>query len=281
MSTHPLSYCADQVRRHDPDRFITALFAPPDAREDLLALYAFNLEIAKTREIVSEPLIGRIRLQWWRETIEGIYAGDARHHQVVQPLASAIKRTGLSSTLFERLIDARERDFDDAPPESLTALEAYAEGTSSALLILALEVLGVRDDAAMRAARGVGIGWAFIGLLRAVPFHAARRRIYLPQDVMNESGFEPGALLDRGDRSGLGPVVRNVAEHAQAHLDEARRGRAAVSRKAIPALMLARLADGYLGELRSTGYDPFALTRRQARPMRPLRLMVAAATGRY
>src|SRR6201993_4547541 len=74
------------VRRHDPDRFLTALFAPPDRRDALLTLYAFNHELARAREVVSEPPLALLRLQWWREVVEGA----ARRHEVAEPLAAAI-----------------------------------------------------------------------------------------------------------------------------------------------------------------------------------------------
>src|SRR3954452_15251843 len=84
---------AESLRRHDRDRFLMTLFAPPERRAALVALYAFNFEIAKTREVVREPLLGQIRLQWWREVIDEIYRGTTvRKHEVVQPLAEAIGR---------------------------------------------------------------------------------------------------------------------------------------------------------------------------------------------
>src|SRR5512133_1430733 len=83
-----LSPVAALVRRHDRDRFQTALFAPAARREALFALYAFNYEIARVRETVTQPMLGQIRLQWWRENIAAAFAGDAiRHHPVVEPLA--------------------------------------------------------------------------------------------------------------------------------------------------------------------------------------------------
>jgi len=102
-----LSYAAVEVRRQDHERFLTALFAPPEHREALFALYAFNLEVAKTAEVVSEPMIGQIRLQWWRETLAGIYEQNrARRHQVAEPLAEAIAGAGLGRDHFERLLRA-------------------------------------------------------------------------------------------------------------------------------------------------------------------------------
>src|SRR5208282_2178696 len=79
-----LSPVAALVRRHDRDRFQTALFAPAARREALFALYAFNCEIARVRERVTQPTLGQIRLQWWREAIETAYRDTMpRRHQVV------------------------------------------------------------------------------------------------------------------------------------------------------------------------------------------------------
>ena len=281
MAERQLSYCAAEVQRHDPDRFMTALFAPAERREALCVLYAFNLEVAKTREVVSEILIGRIRLQWWREAIAEIYAGKARAHAVARPLADLIFRAKLSRSHFERLIDARERDLEDAPPSTIDALEAYAEGTSSTLVALALEALDAKVADADAASRPLGIAWALVGLLRAVPFHAQRRRLYLPQDLMDDAGVKPGELFEHGRTEGLPSVVRALASRARLHLAEARRYRAGFPRAALPALLPGILADGYLAELRRAGYDPFALNPQRQQPWRPLRLLLASALGRY
>ncbi len=170
--TDALSPVTALVRRHDRDRFHTALFAPAERRAALLALYAFNYEVAKTREMVRETALGHMRLQWWRESIAAIYEGGAvRHHQVVAPLAAAIAAQGLSRAYFDALIDAREADLDDAAPADLDALEAYVEATSGGLVVLALEALGVRAAAAVAAGREVGIAYGLAGLMRvgAVP----------------------------------------------------------------------------------------------------------------
>src|SRR5512133_268111 len=106
-----LSPVAALVRRHDRDRFQTALFAPADRREALFALYAFNYEVARVRESVTQPMLGHIRLQWWREIIEAAYGGASpRRHEVAEPLTAAIRDFGLSRKLFDRIIDAREAD---------------------------------------------------------------------------------------------------------------------------------------------------------------------------
>src|SRR5215218_215635 len=127
-----LSAVAAIVRRHDRDRYQTALFAPAERREALFAISAFNYEVARVRETVTQPMLGQIRLQWWREVIEAAYSGGpARRQEVVQPLVAAIAEFGLSRGFFDRIIDTRERDLADTPPADLTALIDYAEGTSS------------------------------------------------------------------------------------------------------------------------------------------------------
>src|SRR5947209_11426724 len=118
-----LSPVAALVRRHDLDRYQTALFAPAGRREALLALYAFNYEIARVRETVTQPMLGQIRLQWWREVLDTAYAGaPPRNHPVAIALTTAIREFGLTRELFDRLVDTRERDLVNDPPASLAAL---------------------------------------------------------------------------------------------------------------------------------------------------------------
>src|SRR3977135_1200001 len=103
------SSLAALVRHHDPDRYQTALVAPARRREGLLALYAFNYEVARVRETVTQPMLGQIRLQWWREVLDAAYAGaPARQHPVAVPLSAVLPRFGVSRGPFDRLIDTRE-----------------------------------------------------------------------------------------------------------------------------------------------------------------------------
>ena len=255
-----LSRMGDLVRRHDRERFLSALFAPEDRREALFALYAFNHEVAKTREVVTEPMLGRIRLEWWRETIDGIYAGTPRRHEVAEALAALVARHRLEKTHFEALIDAREQDLEPEPPATLAALEAYAEGTSGELVLLALETLGA--GGAEVAGRHVGIAYALSGLLRAAAFHARARRSYLPAEF--------------GDRR---LAVEAVAAAARRHLDAAHA--AGAPRAALPALLPATLAARFLDRLAAAGHDPFAPSLARPDAFTPVRLTLAAWRGRW
>jgi NADH dehydrogenase [ubiquinone] 1 alpha subcomplex assembly factor 6 len=272
-------YLAEQVKRDDRDRYLTALFAPPDVRDSLMALYAFNAEVAKIRESVSELLIGRMKLQWWRDVIAAIY-GDGMVPQgnpLVAALERAVRTHGLSRSHFDTLLRARESDLDDEPPQSVFDLERYAEGTSVPLNLLALEILGVGDQAAKDAARHVGIAWALTGMLRAVLFHARVNRFLLPQDLMAAHNLTGHDLHERRNAAKIAAVVKEIAHSAQAHLEKARGY--AIDRKSLPALLSATLADGYLRGLSGRHFDVFDPRHALQRPS-VIRLTWAAWRGK-
>lgn len=281
-----LSYSGREVRKYDNDHFLTGLFAPAERREALFALHAFNLEIAKTREVVSEPILGQVRLQFWRDGIAAVYeGGSVPRHGVMDPLAAAIRERGLSRSLFDRLIDAREADLDDEPPANLSCLVNYAEVTGAPLVQLALEVLGVSGEesngTAHAAGRHVGIAYALAGILRAVPFHARQHRQLLPADLMAKHGAASGDLFEFRSKPELRPVVAEVAAAARDHLEEARALRRRVPKPALPALLPAALADLHLRVLAKEGYDVFAPRVLMPNPFRQARLAWTAVRGRY
>lgn len=272
-----LAYCATQVRSLDSDRYVTALFAPASRRADLLVLYAFNLELARSREAVSEPALGRIRLQWWRDAIAECYEGGARRHQVVQPLAAAIERHGLSRDLFERIIDAREVDFDPSPLERLEQLVAYAEATSGALNLLALEILGARDHSHEQAAAAVGKSWALTGMVRGLRHLLLTGRSPLPRELMKKHGLTQAELQSLKRSDALCKTVEELSVIAMSNIDKLsvkKSGRAA------PALLPSVLARAYLKRLAGTGHDPFNERNMRPLPYRAWRLMIPALTGR-
>ncbi len=298
MTSTRLSTCADQVRRQDRDRYLTALFAPAERREDLFALYAFNLEVAKTAEVVSEAMLGRIRLQWWREAVDEIYGGGPRAHSVVDPLAQVVDRHGLPRAPYDRLIDAREADLDGEPPADLAALEAYAEGTATSLFALALGVLGLGvvglgvvglcvvdgpadQGPAGEAAHHLGVAWALTGLARAVPFHARQKRSYLPADLTSAAGLDTAELFELRASPALGRVIEEIAACATDHLQAVRRLRRDLPRAAAPLLLFAPLAEDHLRRLSRAGFNPFDPKVQAERPGTVWRLAWASWLRRY
>jgi NADH dehydrogenase [ubiquinone] 1 alpha subcomplex assembly factor 6 len=277
-----LSPVAALVRRHDRDRFQTALFAPTARREALFALYAFNYEIARVRESVTEPMLGQIRLQWWRENIAAAFGGaPVRHHPVVETLTNTIRELALSREHFDRMIDARETDLSDEPPATLAALEDYGEATSAQLVFLALEALGVRDKAAGEVAHHVGIAYALAGLLRAMPFHARTGRCVIPTDLARRTSFSEEDYRGLRSTPALRAATAAIATAATHHLAAARSYRGKTPRPAIPALLPAVIARRWLVRLKGVGHDPFEPALLAPDPLQSWRLAVAALLRRF
>jgi len=277
-----LSPVAALVRQHDRDRFQTVLFAPAARREALFALYAFNCEIASVRDKVTQPTLGRIRLEWWREGIAAAFEnGLVHHHAVVAALTSAIRSYGLTRAHFDRLIDARERDLDEDPWASLAELEDYAEGTSARLVHLALEGLGVRNSAAARAGLHVGIGYALAGLLRAMPFHARAGRLVIPADLAARTRLDGADYRALRGTPALRAAAAEIAAAGLRHLLSARALGDSLPRRAFPALAPATIAARWLKRLRRTGYDPFDPALAVPDAMQSWRLAAAWLSNRF
>ena len=173
--------CLDRVQRHDYERYLTTLFVPYRCRAPLWALYAFNLEIAKTREVTTQATIGLIRLQWWRDAVKRLFEGKADKHDVIQALATAMGGgVKWREADFQTLIDARESDlYDDQPSEK--EFWRYCEQTSAPLLSLAMQASGEEEGEEEKEARlQIGQAYAAIGLLRASGYFHAQNRYALP-----------------------------------------------------------------------------------------------------
>lgn len=275
-------YLADMVQKEDHDRFLTAVTVPEAARDAIMTLYAFNAEVAKVRESVSETMIGQMKLQWWRDLIAAIYENGTvpKGNPVVEALAEVIPAFQLSRVHFETLLDARARDMSDESPADVEALENYAEGTSASLTALVLEALGVRDTASQDAGRHVGISWALTGMLRAVLFHARANRFLLPQDMLAAENLTPHDLQESRNAARIAAVVERIAVLARVHLEKARALRSTIDRRALPALLPATLADGYLETLARQKFDVFNPRHALQRPA-VLKLMWNAWRGVY
>ncbi len=266
-----IEYCLTQVRRYDRDRALTVLAAPQAAAADLAVLYAFNLEIALVRDSVTEPMLGRIRLQWWREALAELYAGAPRRHAVLESLAALHRRKPLSRVYFERLIDARETEFDDVIPADLAALESYADATSGNLLRLAAEAAGVDPGSGDPASgdsgaliRHVGIGFGLTGIARATLYLARRRQTLLPQSLLEKHRVSLDLLYELKPQPGLNAAIAELAASARGHLAAARRLRAPSA--LLPALRIGTLARAQLARLEKHRHDLFEPRSIEASP---------------
>ena len=220
------------VRRHDPDRFLTALFAPPAQRNALLALYAFNHELARAREVVSEPPLALIRLEWWREVVEGA----SRRHEVASPLAIAMDNGSLSRNDLLAMIAAREIEAEPSIA-TLDDWRNYVHGVAGGVAVAAGRALGVTDPELLRP---FGAAYGVAGLVRAMPSLAARGRCLLPDDLLRAHGLSAEAAVAAPASPPVRRVLSALVQEGQALL--ARAASAPLPRSAVAAALPAVLA---------------------------------------
>lgn len=216
------AYCLSTLRELDRDRYLACLLMPEAVRRDMAALYLFNAEIARVRDLVREPLPGEIRLQWWRDLFEKSTNGED-----AGPLAAAlfdvIRRHNLPRKVLLSMCEARIFDLYDDPMPSRNDFEGYAGETASALIQLGLMITApAQAQLHAEAAGHAGVAQAVAGALLLMPRHAARGQVYLPLDMLAAAGLEREAFLARSDRARNDAAIEIFATFGLEHLDKAR-----------------------------------------------------------
>ncbi len=204
-----MSSLPDMVRRRDPDRFFTVLFAPQPARADLFALYAFNIELARAQDLASTPALALIRLQWWREIVEGA----ERRHEVATPLQALLAAGRLAPAPLLDMIAAREADVEEPPASMADFTERLLHGPG-ALAAAAGALLGADDGEVPRMVQ-LGAAYGAAGTLRNIASLGARQRCVLPLDVLARADLVPEAAFTAPDAvyAAVAPAVAAAASH--------------------------------------------------------------------
>ena len=251
--------CERVVREGDADRYVSTSFASADRRPGLLSLYAFNLETARIKDLVSQPLPGEIRLQWWRDRIEAGAASDGDEGQG-SPVASALIRTIRSHDLpvdvFVRFLDARIFDLYEDPMPSREDFETYAGETTSTLIMLAAMVLDRAKAGAVADLAGhAGVVQAITGTLRSLDRDRARHKVFIPGDIIRAVGLDAAGWLV-GEKPARAVVEATLA-YGREHLRVFRQGFETIPRVLRPAFLPAMLCAIYLDRIEAGRLETF------------------------
>jgi 15-cis-phytoene synthase len=249
------AHCEAVVRAADKDRFLAALFAPAERRRHLFALYAFNGEIARVRELAREALPGEIRLQWWRDVLDGDARGEVSANPIAAALLDTVRACGLPRDPLIRLIDAHAFDLYDDAMATLADLDAYGRDTDGTLMSLAARVLAVDEAAA--AAAAAGIACAVTSRLRTFPADVARRQMFVPQELLDRHGVSRAAIEARQDSPQLRAALDDLRSHAQSAFAAFRRAATEIPEQGAPAFLAAAIVPAWLAKL-DRAVDPFA-----------------------
>jgi phytoene synthase len=275
------AFCENLVREQDPDRYFATLFAPAERRPGLFALYSFNIEIAKIREAVSEPIPGEIRLSWWREVLEGERPEEASAHPVALAIRTAIAANRLPIDAFVRMTEARVLDLYNDPVPTVNDLEGYTGDTSSALIRIASIILAAGGEPGGAEAAGhAGVAYAITGLLRALPFHAERGQVFVPAEILARHGARRDDILAGRSSHGVYAALRDMRALARHHLAAARTAAGEIKPEASAAFLPAALCELYLKRMERRGYNPFRTLIEAPQWRRQATLWLAARKGR-
>jgi 15-cis-phytoene synthase len=249
-----LAYCAELVRAADRDRYLATLFAPAEPRGALFALYAFNSEVARVRDVAQQALAGEVRLQWWSEVLRGERDGEANANPVASALLATIARYRLGTAPLLDLIEARRFDLYDEPMAAVADLEAYLTKTSSTVFALAGKILAGGEAEVVSEPAGMAYGIA--ALLHGFARHAARGQLYVPAELLERHGVHTRDVFAGRSSAGLNAALGELRNLARQHLTAARERMAQLPDAVLPAFLPVALVHPMLDRL--DGADAFA-----------------------
>jgi 15-cis-phytoene synthase len=214
-------FCMELVRSHDFASYASTLFVPPAQRRALFAIHAFNVEILRVREQVSQPLPGEIRMQWWTDMLAGSGHGGVEGNPVAAELLLAVRNAGLPVERLTRLIDEHQFDLYNDPMPTMAALEGYINDTSSALFSLAARIAGWQSDEIEHLARHAGLANGMVQVIAALPQDASRRQLFLPLQLLEQHGCSIEEVFAGKETPTLRAALGQLIAEAGGHLDTA------------------------------------------------------------
>ncbi|MBX2806205.1 MAG: squalene/phytoene synthase family protein [Hyphomicrobiales bacterium] len=257
----------DLVRSSDQDRYWSALFAPEPARQSLLALYAFAIELSRIPDRVSEPQLGRIRLQWWRDALAPAVTSGEGNHPVLAAMAEVVRRHTLPLSELDAMIEAHEFGLSDEPMQDRAKLRSYLDATTGAQLRLASAILGGRPGEHERLIAAAAAAYGLSALMRALPHDAAHGRIFLPGDLLAAHGLHPNVILSGTDNADLRAALRDLRADTVQAFEQMRPLFAKLPRALRPAFLPLSPVPAYIQALASPELNPI----RQMAQLNPLR----------
>jgi phytoene synthase len=246
---------AAAAKAGEPDRYLAALLAPPSTRDGLLALAAFSAELGRIAQLVTrEPMMGEIRLQWWRDALQPAEAGMRTGNPIADALREATTRHHLPISLLLGMVDAHGCDLEPEPFPTQAALDAYLVAAEGAQFGLAARVLGETATPELEAAsESAGRAYGLARMLLAVPQMLALGRLPLPGDRLEQAGM--AGLVGEVDPAKLAALMRDLHTAALHKLEAARQHVANLPRQMSAAFLPLALVRPYLRALDRPGRD--------------------------
>ncbi len=272
--------CLQALREMDRDRYLASLLSPADRRSAVTALYAYNAELARIRDVAREPLPGEIRLQYWRDLLGGAAHGETSANPVASELLRAMETWRLPVSPLMAMTEARIFDLYDDPMETTAMFEGYAGETAAALVQLVCLVLDAEAAEGVAEIVGhAGVALSVAGAILLLPTHHARGQLYLPTEILAAAGLDRESFLGIGDDARRSAAIEAFAGFGLDHLRKARAaGR--LPKSLVAAFLPVTLAEPVLKRAQKMGGGCLSSDLRPSQWRRQLAMMRLLLTGR-
>ncbi|KAK6738449.1 hypothetical protein RB195_020512 [Necator americanus] len=285
-------HCLELVRTRDQDNYQAVLTMPKGNRPEILALLAFNVELAMVREKISPrsaDTTGMYRLQFWRDALKSIY-GDSTMPVPRQPVAIALCAFApkASLPLLDSLVTSRQQSIGDKPFKTVEDLSAYGKTTTGALVRLQAESLArecavlTPPEEVVYAANELGAAYSIMNLIRSSLPLMARGVVLLPTDLLTLHSLTLDKVYNRKNPEAVVALVKDLVQVASSHLLASKKVYASVPRALCPALAASSSMVNYLiKNVKKVKYDLYNPRLQRRPPFLMWSLLFKRALGRY
>lgn len=214
-------YIQEELKKNDPERYLVCLYLSEKIRHCAMTLYAFDAEIARIPFLVSEPMPGEIRIQWWRDLLKS--GGNVGSGPLAEALLQVCEQYSLPRDVLDNYLEARIFDLYQDPMPDMGTYEGYLGETVSAFLNMIALSNGVERNTAL--ANACGHAGVAIGISRHLSFCAnsrARGQVFFPLPVLQANGLNREQWLDANTAKSHEAVISEVVANARDHLSKAK-----------------------------------------------------------
>lgn len=282
MASEHFKYCLDQLKRFDHDRYLAILLTPEKHQAALCALYAFNVEMARIPQAVSEPMLGEIRFQWWHETLESLTPARAPGHEIAEALGNSLFDGPVAPVDLLPLITAHKQALAETAPPDLAALVEDVRTREGLLDELAWRIVGGQGGLATGFPQLVKLSLAYglVNHIRGLPQAAAQQRLTLPIDLMAQFDIDPHDIFAGTYRPAMHHAISEILQASQILYEEGHSGGKVLTRDQLTAFLPASLTPLYLANLGKAGFNHLRTSSEIPSFRRQLRLLRVSWTGR-
>eukprot|EP00871_Galdieria_phlegrea_P004524 jgi/Galph1/5072/GphlegSOOS_G3727.1 len=251
-------YCLNMLRQYDHDQFLINLLQPKQHRRAHAAIRAFNIELTRIRQVVTNEDLGYLRIAFFREAIEKVYAGVPDKQPVLDLLTETVMNYAISKKWLEQLLTAREADLSVPNPQTIEDLESFAEATQSSLLYAYLETFGKENleiPQVQQAASHLGQSLGLTILIRGTRHHIQSRQCYFPRQWTRQYAVDLSHLFQGNWNESTGSIVQLMTNRAKFHLEQSRKLSSSIPSQLFSAFLSASIVDVYLRKVEKYHFD--------------------------